>query len=333
MLKFRKIMAIIITFATVFQLLSITALAEVPTLKGMPKQTLVVSFSSVQNSSGLRLTVELGFPWNVSASDFSAFLQETQPVLETWTYVGDAYVFNKYSLSDLKTYLKDGYPCANMFVDLEDTDNVYAELVWNSGQQSEEYEENLGGWRPTRFGDVARGLWYYTYVDYAANVLELMNGKGGGSYAPDDNMTYAEAIALAARISVRLKGGKNYTFQQISGKPWYQTYLNYAAQYGIPCAYPDYNAKVTRAEYAHIFFAAFPQSFYYEAINTVSDGSIPDVPMNSDYASEIYALYRAGIFSGSDSVRNFKPNDYIKRSEVATIVCRMCGYERQNFSL
>lgn len=333
MLRYKKISVLIIAFAIAVQLLGVSALAEAPTLQAMPKQTLTVDFSSVQSSSGLRLNVELGHAWNVSAADFSAYLKQAQPVLETWTYIGDAYMFSKYSLADLSVYLKDGIPHANIFVDLEDTDNVYAELIWESGQQSIDYELNLGGWRPTRFNDVARTQWYFSYVDYAANVLGLMNGKGSGSYAPGDNMTYAEAIALAARISVRFKGGKNYSFQQISGKPWYQPYINYAAQYGIPCVYPDYNAKITRAEYAHIFFAAFPQSFYYEAINTVADGSIPDVPMNLSYASEIYALYRAGIFSGSDAARNFKPNDNIKRSEVATIVCRMCGYERQEFSL
>ncbi len=125
-------------------------------------------------------------------------------------------------------------------------------------------------------------------------------------------------------------------FEPIAGKPWYQPYLDYAAENGIPCDYADYNAAVSRAEFAHIFFAAYPQDlsddFFYEAINDIAEGSIPDVPENHAYADEIYTLYRAGIIAGSDAAHSFKPNDSIRRGEVATIVCRMCGYDRQEFS-
>ena len=40
------------------------------------------------------------------------------------------------------------------------------------------------------------------------------------------------------------------------------------------------------------------------------------------YASEIYEFYRAGILVGSNG-GYFKPNDNIKRSEVAAILVRM----------
>jgi hypothetical protein len=69
-------------------------------------------------------------------------------------------------------------PYISYAIELEDTDNVYAEVTWANGTQAVDYEFNMGGWTPTRFADVSRSDWYFSYVDYAANVLGLINGKG-----------------------------------------------------------------------------------------------------------------------------------------------------------
>ncbi len=81
---------------------------------------------------------------------------------------------------------------------------------------------------------------------------------------------------------------------------WYLSYLNYAVSNSIvKSTYSNYNASISRAEFVHIFYAAMP-SYTYSAINSVADGSIPDVGADSQYSSEIYAFYRAGILIGSD---------------------------------
>lgn len=338
MSKLRRIPAIALTLVLIVQLLPISAFASRATLYGMPKQVFYVEMSASETAYGLSLTAEVVSPWEMSEDDFASLLEANQPVLETWSYVGDSLVFETHSYKYRVIKFRDNIPYIVYTVELEDTDNVYAEMTWASGTQSEDYELNMNGWTPTRFADVSRGNWYFSYVDYAANVLGLINGKGDSGYSPDANMTYAEAIVLAARMHSRFLR-LNYVFQPIDGKPWYQPYLDYAAKYDIPYQYIDYNAAITRAEYVHIFFAAFPEisgfpdDLYYEAINDITDGSIPDVPAGYSYADEIYALYRAGIITGSDSAHSFKPNDSIKRSEVATIVCRMCDYGRQRFSL
>lgn len=338
MAKLRKTTVLLLIVMLIVQLLPIPASASEVTLFGMPKQTLAVEMSAVPSSYGLNLSVEIISPWPASEQEFASLLEESQPVLETWTYIGDSLFFNTYTCEDRAINFRDALPYISYAIELEDTDNVYAEVTWANGTQAVDYEFNMGGWTPTRFADVSRSDWYFSYVDYAANVLGLINGKGDSGYSPDANMTYAEAIVLAARMHSRFLR-LNYVFQPIDGKPWYQPYLDYAAKYDIPYQYADYNAAITRAEYVHIFFAAFPEisgfpdDFYYEAINDIADGSIPDVPAGYSYADEIYALYRAGIITGSDSAHSFKPDDSIKRSEMATIVCRMCDYGRQRFSL
>lgn len=187
-----------------------------------------------------------------------------------------------------------------------------------------------GGNQAALFDDVSIGAWYYKNVLLSAQ-QGLIAGKTETTFCPDDNMTYAEAITLAARMKVDFNGGNPETDFQ-ANRVWYQPYVDYAKENGIPWEYKNYNANISREDYVHIFYAALPEN-QYKAINIIADGTIPDVSMNHKYADEIYTFYRAGILSGSDEARSFKPKDFIKRSEVAAILCRMMGEDLQSFSL
>ena len=170
------------------------------------------------------------------------------------------------------------------------------------------------------FTDVPRTEWYRSDVEIAQR-NGLINGKTPTLYAPNDNMTIAEAIKLAACMNQLSNDGK-VTLK--NGNPlWYSTYVDFALANGIiSAAYPKYDALITRREFVNIFYNAWPTGTYTE-INTVLDGKIPDVPMSSQYANKIYLFYRAGILTGSDEAGNFLPESSIKRSEVAAIMTRM----------
>ena len=62
-------------------------------------------------------------------------------------------------------------------------------------------------------------------------------------------------------------------------------------------------------------------------INVVADDAIPDLKLSQDFPDRVYEgvykLNRAGVVKGSDSKFSSKPNDNIKRSEVAAIITRM----------
>lgn len=190
-------------------------------------------------------------------------------------------------------------------------------------------------YEPISFDDVSDEAWYYQYVTDAAE-LGLISGYDDNTFHPDANMSYAEAITLAARIHYLL----NNDFDDPAGyftiagaSPWYKPYVDYARANGIPCDYSDYGAAATREEYVHIFYAALPAE-YREAINSIPSGSIPDVPANGRYASEIYAFYRCGILTGNDERGTFTPKSNILRCQVATIICRMVETDyRASFSL
>lgn len=177
------------------------------------------------------------------------------------------------------------------------------------------------------FDDVKKDSWYYDSVQSAAK-LGLINGDGSMFY-PDNNLSYAEAIVLAVRMNAYYKGLDGNKIFPTGSQPWYRAYLDYAERNAIPSIYDDYDEKITREEFVHILYSSLPES-EYEAINTVEDDSIPDVSMKHEYADEIYSFYRAGIITGSED-KSFNPDSHIKRSEVAAILCRMMGENRQQF--
>ena len=173
------------------------------------------------------------------------------------------------------------------------------------------------------FVDVAEGEWYYESVYYAWDA-DLIDGTSATTFRPDNTLTVAEAIKLAAALhqlendgAVTLKNGKTN---------WYDTYVAYAVKEGIiESKYQSYtqaqmNAPAKRSEFVHILHGALDD---YKAINAIGDNAIPDVKTGDTYAKEIYDFYRAGILTGSNAEGTFHPESSIKRSEVAAILIRM----------
>jgi hypothetical protein len=176
--------------------------------------------------------------------------------------------------------------------------------------------------KPFPFTDVAQipGNWIYESVKGAWE-MGLINGKTDTLFMPDDNLTYAEAVKLAACMHQLYTTGK-VTLAVGSTGEWYDTYVSYAKANGIIDKNYAWNTAATRAGYMEIFANALP-SEALAPINTIADGAIPDVPAGHIQAGAIYRLYRAGIVQGVDAAHNCNPSANIKRSEVAAILMRM----------
>ena len=172
------------------------------------------------------------------------------------------------------------------------------------------------------FSDVYGTNWFIDDVIYAHSI-GLIDGKTATTFAPNDNLTYAEAVKLAACMHQFCTKG---TVTLTSGNPWYQSYVDYAKANGIISKDYDWNTPATRAGYMEIFaHALLDESF--AAKNTIADGAIPDVPLTHPQVAAIYKLYRAGIVQGVDAAHNCNPYFNIKRSEVAAILTRMMRAE------
>ena len=171
------------------------------------------------------------------------------------------------------------------------------------------------------FIDVPDSAWFRGDVEIA-HKNGLVNGKTETLYCPDDLMTYAEAIKLAATMNQLYYEGK--VTLKTGDEQWYSTYMAYALEKGIIAEDMSLQAdkSITRRDFVKIFRASMP-STEFPVINEVLDGKIPDVAMNADGAAQIYDFYRAGILVGSDTLGTFNPDSNIVRSEVAAILTRM----------
>ena len=169
-----------------------------------------------------------------------------------------------------------------------------------------------------QFRDVDPGAWYYRYVEAAYN-HGIFKGKAAEVFDPNGNITLGEAVKIASVIN------SLYTYNSAEfneGLPFYEIYADYAIEHGIIDGNRDYTKPATRAEMAELLFKALPES-EYPVLRDIPDGSIFDVFSNESNSPAIYALYRAGIFSGSDDYGTFNKKTQITRAEVCAAVSRI----------
>lgn len=100
------------------------------------------------------------------------------------------------------------------------------------------------------FDDVAPDAWYAEAVEALAS-LGIVEGVGGGMFAPERVITRAEFTVIAMRFARLETGGEN-PFSDVSADDWFYDYVVGSAQYGWITGYADGtfrpNSTITRAE-------------------------------------------------------------------------------------
>ena len=171
------------------------------------------------------------------------------------------------------------------------------------------------------FQDVDQNAWYFQYLDTAVS-SGLIDGRGNGRFAPNDDITGAEAVKIAACIGQLLSDG---SVSLTSGSPWYASYMEYAVKTGIldaPLDQYGISAPMMRADIMDMFCRAIPEAQCRE-INSIPDGSIPDLFTSAPYRDNVYTLYRMGIVTGANKRGACLPDECISRAEVAALVARI----------
>lgn len=182
------------------------------------------------------------------------------------------------------------------------------------------------------FSDVSPRDWFAVWVDIAYNV-GLTSGVGGNRYAPEQTLTVAEVLKLAATMESRYKDDSFHTSSS-TGPYWYSGAVNYCLASGIiqsgTFSQKDYLRPATRREIAQIF-AATSQAKHMKNINDLSriKVSVPDVKPDDPGADAIYSLYAKGVLTGVDSKLTFNPKGTVTRAEAAAIVARMARAEQR----
>lgn len=174
------------------------------------------------------------------------------------------------------------------------------------------------------FLDADESAWYGSQqqgVIKSVVQLDIMNGYTDGTFHPIGNITLSEAIKMAAVVHATCNN-QTISFSASDGGEWYDAYLNYCVKNRIVSSdeYSSLDAYATRAQIAHIFAKATSD---FAGVNDIDYDYIPDVSERSEYADEILALYRAGILTGDERTRAFRPSDTITRAEAAAIISRV----------
>lgn len=174
------------------------------------------------------------------------------------------------------------------------------------------------------FLDADESAWYGSQqqgVIKSVVQLGIMNGYTDGTFHPIGNITLSEAIKMAAVVHATCNN-QTISFSASDGGKWYDAYLNYCVKNRIVSSdeYSSLDAYATRAQIAHIFAKATSD---FAVVNDIDYDYIPDVSERSEYADKILALYRAGILTGDERTRAFRPSDTITRAEAAAIISRV----------
>lgn len=184
-----------------------------------------------------------------------------------------------------------------------------------------------------QFTDVGEEAWYAPYVG-AAYSLGLIRGKTTEDrFAPEDSITVAEAVTIAARLRSLYALGDSEAgpaAQEAEGS-WYAPYVAYLQSLSLLESELEglYDSPATRAQTAHLLAIALPR----ELFSPINDRTITvcyakgthirDVTAYTPYQQDILTLYRWGILNGVDATGTFLPEEVISRSQVAAMTARL----------
>ena len=175
-----------------------------------------------------------------------------------------------------------------------------------------------GGARPGQtFTDVSPDDWYFDFVNTVVE-KKLFAGNGDGTFAPENNMTYAEFLAVLFQFS-------GDALPAVSGGNWYDGYVQWAQPLlpaGIADGF-DADAAITRQDMAALF-GTFLSLYDYSAqpVNTGTP-SFTDGGSIAGYAEGGVTLcWQLGIFGGNDD-GTFAPDNNATRAEVAVTMVQM----------
>ena len=168
------------------------------------------------------------------------------------------------------------------------------------------------------------GTWYDEAVRYVT-ARGLMNGVGGGEFAPDASVSRAMAVTVLWRMAGAPETATAKRFSDVAAGTWYFDAVAWAAENRVVGGYPDGtfapDAAVTREELAVIL-----RNFVRLTQETVSNGDalarFSDRDAVSDFAREALSwCVQDGLLAGSGAKLN--PRGVTTRAQLAEILMRL----------
>ena len=159
----------------------------------------------------------------------------------------------------------------------------------------------------------------FTALYEACDHMAYMVGRSDTQFAPNGNLTRAEAATILSRLTEGFDENGTYPaapYSDLNTAAWYAKYVNFAASKGIVNGRPDGtfdpDASITRAEFATMIAN-------FAGVGRVEAPSASNDVAGHWAAGYIVALERANIVTGYED-GTFRPNANITRAEAATMV-------------
>ncbi len=174
----------------------------------------------------------------------------------------------------------------------------------------------------------ARSHWSKSFVELAA-AKGLVNGVGGGKYAPDKSVTRAEFAAMLVNALGRGTSTGNNTepYGDVRPSAWYYDAITKARQLGLLDFVKGNNfmpdKPLTREEMASMMAAAIALEKVSEAKESISLDGYKDIgSVNDAYLEAVRLMVKLKIMTGT-SEDTFDPKGESTRAEAAVVFIRM----------
>ena len=178
----------------------------------------------------------------------------------------------------------------------------------------------------SEFSDVNLAGWYHTAIDYVLN-NGIMNGMGGGLFAPGESTTRAMIVTTLYRIEGEpAVNGKN-SYSDVKNSVWYTDAIIWATEKGIVNGYGGGKFGpqdlVTREQIAAILYRyAFSEGL--DVSQRADLSKYIDAGSIHSWAYDAMSWANAeGLMMGR-SANTLVPGGTAMRSEVATLLMRWC---------
>ena len=175
------------------------------------------------------------------------------------------------------------------------------------------------------FSDVSTGDWFYDDVKFVYE-QGLMNGVGGGSFAPHEAMTRGMVVQILYNLAGKPAAGKE-CFHDVAPEDWYHDAVAWAASNGIADGVGNGSfapqSAVTREQLAVMLLRyAVAQGLDAVSLAEHLDG-FADGGAVSDWAvSAMNWAVGTGLINGMDG--KLAPQSGATRAQTAAILARFC---------
>lgn len=179
------------------------------------------------------------------------------------------------------------------------------------------------------FDDVTNGKWFYDSVMYLVD-KEIIKGKTEKTFAPNDNITRAEFVAILARMSGQKMSEAGKDFADVKNTSWYAKYVTWAVNAGIAKGMNESeflpNANISRQDMS-VMIARYADYMKKNISGTNEKIKFTDEEKIAVYANEaVNTMQKAGIINGvkaADGSYSFAPKNNATRAQAAKMIYQL----------